>query len=264
MIKIHEISDVHLEFGAYRNKFPNVSVLCLDGDITLAKLLAKKSNDAHARSFKKKAAEFFESTQNISHVLYVFGNHEHYHGDLLQSREWVQEFLDEYGFNHVHILENDEYKVQDVVFLGCTLWTDMNSGDLNTLISLRHMMNDFKTIHRGEFLFTPEDAWEIHKESKAWLEKKIEEHKDEKVVVITHHAPCKLSTHPRHKEDVICNGGYSSDLTRLMAPNVKLWFHGHTHDCFDYMIDQTRVKSNPRGYDGHENTGYDPNLVIEI
>jgi len=263
-MKLHLSSDVHLEFGEYREEFPEVDVLCLNGDITLAKLLGKNANDPTARSFKKQAKKFFEKTLHIPHVLYIFGNHEHYHGDIQQSRKWVQEFLDENGFNHVHILENEVYFVDDVVFLGCTLWTDFNSGDPITLHSIRNMMNDYRIIHNGEYLYTPEDAYEFHKNSKKFLQDHISMDSNEKIVVLTHMAPCKLSTHPRHKTDVIANGGYSSDLTRLMEPNVKIWFHGHTHDCFDYMIDQTRVKSNPRGYDGHEHTGYDPKLIIEV
>ena len=27
-----------------------------------------------------------------------------------------------------------------------------------------------------------------------------------------------------------------------------MWFHGHTHDTYDYMIDQTRILCNPKGY----------------
>ena len=38
-----------------------------------------------------------------------------------------------------------------------------------------------------------------------------------------------------------------------MAPHVrerqpKLWIHGHSHDCCDYMLAKTRVVANPLGY----------------
>jgi hypothetical protein len=57
-----------------------------------------------------------------------------------------------------------------------------------------------------------------------------------------------------YAHDTIMNGGYSSDLDEFIEerPHIKLWTHGHTHHVFDYMIGETRVVCNPRGYVGHE------------
>ena len=44
-------------------------------------------------------------------------------------------------------------------------------------------------------------------------------------------------------------------MTNLIMDNdkkIKYWIHGHTHDACDYMIGDTRVLCNPRGYIGHE------------
>jgi hypothetical protein len=51
------------------------------------------------------------------------------------------------------------------------------------------------------------------------------------------------------------NGGYSSDLSQFILdnPQIKLWTHGHTHETFDYVIGETRIFCNPRGYIGYEN-----------
>jgi hypothetical protein len=77
---------------------------------------------------------------------------------------------------------------------------------------------------------------------------------DEKFVVVGHHAPSKQSTHPKYQNDQLMNGGYSSDLSEFILdhPQIKLWTHGHTHDPFDYMIGETRIVCNPRGYGGHD------------
>jgi hypothetical protein len=50
------------------------------------------------------------------------------------------------------------------------------------------------------------------------------------------------------------NGGYSSDMDEFIAdhPQIRLWTHGHTHHVFDYVVGETRVVCNPRGYAGHE------------
>jgi hypothetical protein len=35
-------------------------------------------------------------------------------------------------------------------------------------------------------------------------------------------------------------------------PQIKLWTHGHTHHPFDYIVGETRVICNPRGYINYE------------
>jgi Icc-related predicted phosphoesterase len=90
---------------------------------------------------------------------------------------------------------------------------------------------------------------------------------DRKVVVVGHHAPSKLSTHPRYKDEDIMNGAYSSDLSEYILdhPQIKLWTHGHTHEDFDYLIGSTRIVCNPRGYIKYESRADEFNLkFVEI
>ena len=37
-----------------------------------------------------------------------------------------------------------------------------------------------------------------------------------------------------------------------MPKPPKLWIHGHMHNRSDYMIGDTRIVCNPRGYAGHD------------
>ena len=66
--------------------------------------------------------------------------------------------------------------------------------------------------------------------------------------------PSKRSIHAQYLDNTYMNGGYVSDLDDFIhdRPQIKLWTHGHTHHPFDYMINQTRVVCNPRGYKGHD------------
>jgi len=61
------------------------------------------------------------------------------------------------------------------------------------------------------------------------------------------------------------NYAFCSDLDDIMVmhDNIKLWVHGHVHNCFDYQINQTRVVCNPLGYPGEQNY-FDPELIIEV
>jgi hypothetical protein len=84
-------------------------------------------------------------------------------------------------------------------------------------------------------------------------------------VVMTHHAPSRRSIAGRYASDDL-SPAFASDLEVLVAASrAALWQHGHVHDCFDYMLGKTRVRTNPRGYYGYElNPEFDPNLVIDI
>ena len=53
--------------------------------------------------------------------------------------------------------------------------------------------------------------------------------------------------------------------TIMDNPNIKLWIHGHVHNNFDYMIGDTRVICNPRGYEMYqENFEFKPDLEVDI
>jgi hypothetical protein len=151
--------------------------------------------------------------------------------------------------------------IDNVVFFGGTLWTDMNSEDPVTMQQIRFMMNDYQSVknttkREGFYTkkFLPEDSVWDHKKFLEELKKVLAVYPTQKTVVVGHHAPSKASTHPRYKHEHIMNGAYSTNLDEFILdnPNIKLWTHGHTHEDFDYRIGSTRIICNPRGYDGQE------------
>ena len=117
-----------------------------------------------------------------------------------------------------------------------------------------HMVEDGFEFKTRVARFSPSDAVVDHKNMVDYIRTVIEGKFDQKFVVCGHHAPTKLSTHPRYKDEFIMNGGYSSDLSEFIMdhPQIKLWTHGHTHEEFDYMMGSTRVLCNPRGYIHYE------------
>jgi hypothetical protein len=241
-------------------------VLILSGDICVAKDLPhsdSKKGDISRKFFRMCALRF-------PHVLYVMGNHEHYHGDFATSGKIIKEELAQYA--NVHLLDRETKVIDDVTFIGGTLWTDMNKGDGITLMHMKDMMNDFRCVknssrkrhyrdtlgnpHSQASNFTPDDAVEDHKKMLEYVKTMIEGKHDQKFVVVGHHAPSKASTHPRYVNETIMNGGYSSDLSEFILdhPQIKLWTHGHTHENFDYLIGSTRIVCNPRGYINYEDS----------
>ena len=271
-MKIAVCSDIHLEFGTISlENTEGANVLILGGDICVAKDLNKRDEYAIMDRFGRSEAchQFFqECCARFPHVIYIVGNHEHYHGDF---RNTIKHLRDNLGYLvNLHILDKQMVQLGGVSFIGGTLWTDMNKEDPITLLHMTGMMNDFRCImnsnrvvnfkdHEGKFAtrtakFSPDDTVVDHKEMLEYIRIMIEGKFEQKFVVVGHHAPSKASTHPRYADEVIMNGGYSSDLSEFIMdhPQIKLWTHGHTHEDFDYMIGSTRIVCNPRGYDVYE------------
>mgnify|MGYP001290730284 CR=1 FL=1 len=290
-MKIAVCSDVHLEFGPLTLENPGgVDVLILSGDILVERDLDPWNEQQVESGFDRKRSTMYhtffqECSAAFPHVIYVAGNHEHYHGDFKYT---LTELKNKFKYlENVHVLDKEVFKYKDVTFVGGTLWTDMNNQDEYTLYHMKNMMNDFRCvknslrevkfkINEGESVrfgsrpstFCPEDAVEEHKKMLDYLKVVLVGAKDdEKFVVVGHHAPSRLSTHPRYQHDGIMNGGYSSSLDDFIVdhPKIKLWTHGHTHEDFDYMIGETRVVCNPRGYIGHEQrASYFELKVVEV
>jgi predicted phosphodiesterase len=273
-MKIAIASDIHLEFGDLDIvNDSRADVLILSGDICVAADLdqrdQRQTETGFARYRSERFHEFFERcATNFPHVIYIMGNHEYYHSNFATALDEIRRKLAH--LSNLYILEREVKVIDGVTFVGGTLWTDMNNQDPLTLYHMRTMMNDFRVITNtttpvhfktpeGEFKtrvgkFTPEDTVAEHVKMKQYIQTVVQGNHDTRYVVVGHHAPSRLSTHAKYANDTIMNGAYSSELDEFIEdhPQIKLWTHGHTHHPFDYMIGQTRVVCNPRGYIGHE------------
>ena len=282
-MKIKLVSDLHLEFSDINiQNDQNYDVLILSGDImvaqdlhdfpeqnvrTAAMLEMLSSRQVKAQRFR----DFFKRCSfQFPHVIYIMGNHEFYHGKFYAAIDYMREECAK--FPNVYMLEQDTKIIDDVVFVGGTLWTDMNKRDPLTMHAIEGMMNDFRIVRNDKRNYAPMSALDVavrHDKTLAYIKLIVQEHKDKKCVVVGHHSPSFQSAHEMYKHEHLMNGGYHSELSEFILdhPQIVLWTHGHTHHPFDYKIGETRVVCNPRGYenDGYsEETGWNPNIVIEV
>jgi DNA repair exonuclease SbcCD nuclease subunit len=267
-MKIGICSDLHLEFEDIDLKNTGgAEVLILSGDIMLAEDLHNHPPTVISpyESYtelgtRQKAAQRFRAflsrvSNEFPHVVYIAGNHEFYHGRWKESINHLRAACAVYP--NVYFLENDIKVINEVSFIGATLWTDCNKGDPLTLHALADMMNDYRVIRNDEHGYSklrPAHTVYRHQQTLSYLKQVLVDLKDQKVVFVGHHAPSAMSTHDRYKHNVhsIMNGGYHSELSEFILdhPQITLWTHGHMHDPFDYNIGTTRVVCNPRGYKG--------------
>ncbi|MBC8318821.1 MAG: metallophosphoesterase [Desulfobulbaceae bacterium] len=244
-MKLHVLSDLHLEFGG-PFVVPDVDrdVLVLGGDIGVG----------------PGALEFIQDQAKKSPVILVLGNHEYYKHDF----GYIRHYWGDTGIDGLHLLDNCSTLIDGIRFLGTTLWTDFAGGNGPVMRFARERMYDFLVIEKNGKPFSPVDALMEHERSKKWLVRELTE-SAEPVMVITHHAPSYNSINGKFRGNRL-NPAFASHLDEIIREyQPRLWIHGHMHDSFDYMIGETRIVCNPRGYAGYQlNERFKIDLVIEV
>jgi Icc-related predicted phosphoesterase len=262
------MSDIHLEFEDYYKDgniiFPNTyfsvpehegdssSILILAGDVGL---IRKKYTYMH----------FLENVgKRFLRVIYVPGNHEYYRGvhglDMKELKENLSDI-------NVSVLDNDSVRIGNQLIVGATMWTDFDRGNPLIMMKATGYMSDYSLINHvnenGSILnITPEYILSEHKKTIEYLHQTLANSNG--AIVVTHHLPSFRSVCVRKWGYHFSNHLYYSDLDEMiMNYKPKAWFHGHTHDSCNYVIGETNVLCNPRGYKGHDlNLDFDPNAFV--
>jgi predicted phosphodiesterase len=253
-MKLHVLSDLHMEIAPYKLQVFDVDVIILAGDI------------AEGTNGIEWAASLLDATD--AHIIYIAGNHEFYHAELNDIRQKISALCK--GRNRLHYLENDEVIINHVRFLGATLWTDFNltqPEDQETTLRMSELsLTDFRLIQYNQSRFKVKDAINMHLDSIKFIEAKLDEEFAGKTVIISHHAPALQSVAPKYKDSFL-KTYFASDLSHLLDQS-DIWIHGHTHVRSDYRIGKTRIICNPRGRPNDkeqaENIQFNPALIVEI
>lgn len=271
-MKIQLASDLHLEF--LQESWPGERIIDPVADVDVLVL----AGDIAAGSDGIRSFSDWPSPDARVPIIYIAGNHEFYGHPLEPQRERMKAAAAQ---RDVHFLENEAVVIGEVRFLGATLWTDYTLRPDRTqaqqMEAVERGLNDHRLIRTGRKLFTAKDALERHMKSRAWLVSELVKPWKGKTVVVTHHGPHPLSTHPRYADNPL-NGGFVSDLSKILLSNSApdLWLHGHVHDGFDYTVGRTRVVANPAGYVRNrraarsrpefefENPVFNPTMVLEV
>ena len=146
-MKIAVCSDLHLEFGDldFTND-SNADVLILGGDIFIAKELARMEDSEETSKLvptqeRFRAERYYNFVERCSerfpHVILIAGNHEHYHGDFTESLPLMKKTFA--GMSNVHVLDKESVTLDGTIFVGGTLWTDMNKEDPMTLHAIKEI-----------------------------------------------------------------------------------------------------------------------------
>ena len=251
-MRLHVLSDLHLEHSPFTVPEVDADVLVLAGDIAPG----TAGIDWMRRQLDRRP------------IVYVAGNHEFYGHDLPGLLDRLR---DAAIGTQIHVLENDALVIDGVRFLGCSLWSDFDyAGPENRAASMRvceRLVNDYKQIRASEpdRPLTAQDTLDLHVASRAWLATSLTSRHDGPTVVVTHHAPLIRRREQSNAVLDAIGGAFASDLSELMdGEAVDLWIFGHIHRTVDTEVNGTRALSNQRGYPHEPVSGFDPTLVVEV
>lgn len=249
-MKVVLLSDLHSDVRDGRPVKINESgdVLILAGDI----------GDPFAKTYR---IQLQQTIGKFKTVIVIAGNHEYWNlnvktkrtlNDTIERIKYVCSQLTNDSTRFV-TLEKDTLEINNVVFLGCTLWTNVDSDDAQ-------QMNDMKRI----------DDWSIdkchleHQKSVEWLSNQLTKHPSKTIVVITHHLPSFDLLYQSERPTAIkqLRTAYASDLNNLVE-KANFWFCGHQHVFRDILIGQCRCIINPIGTRA-EVTNHKRNFYLSI
>jgi len=252
MMKIAVFSDIHNEFEYWFPGKVEADVVVLAGDIHI---------NCKSIGFAKKFSQ---------PVIFIAGNHEYYGSEFHKTNEMMKE--DSKNTN-IHFLLNGSVKIADTLFIGGTLWTDfmLLGKELRDkcIFEAAVKMNDF---HKIKFFdgnkyrkLKPSDTIKMHEETLKFFKDEIIQSDAEKIVVVSHHAPSSLSEQDEFKGGYLSSAFNSNLDDFIKSSTIDLWIHGHTHHNVDYMLGNTRVITNQRGYAGYDLCkNFNEELIIDI
>ena len=248
-MRIHVLSDLHLEFGPIELPKVDADLIILAGDV-------------HT---KLNGIRWIRDNIPETPVIYLAGNHEYYGEKLPRLLDKIRE---EATGTNIHLLENESFEFGGFRFFGATLWTDMElHGDHHVgCLEAQLKMNDYKRIRRFPDYrkLRPVDTRAMHHASVRHIETFLNSGDSRRSVVVTHHAPTILSL-PEHRRTEIISCAYASRLESFIEDHEPLlWIHGHIHHSQDYRLARTRILSNPRAYIDDPNPNFNPSLIVDL
>jgi 3',5'-cyclic AMP phosphodiesterase CpdA len=257
-MRVHYMSDLHLEAQSFAAPMPEGDVLILAGDLCHASCFTAEAGDGYNIKQRDRALCMIDAAQkNFAHVLLIAGNHEHYGSVFDETVPKLRRALP-----GVTVLDNEAVDIGDVRFFGTTLWSDYHGRSAAGMDAVRKRCGEFFFVKKRvrdqagqETLrkFRPEDALAAFDVALERLRDDLASAKGKPTVVVTHHAPSLKGLNPYHAGGDL-DGAYASDLDAMIATleNVPVWIHGHTHIRRLYKISRTEMRTDARGFDGRD------------
>lgn len=276
-MKIRYASDLHVDLNTeYFNVKEEDIINKLNlKDIDLLVLAGDTAEYPVNLKFCKKILDIYPNLK----IIEIGGNHLYYSCSSLcmpmnETDDLCRAFNKEN--NRYYYLNNDSIIIDDIKFIGSTMWTKLGER-FGRVVKIVRSLNDFRYILNDNLdTIKPQDIVEQFEKSIKFILKEVNNYKG-KSIVITHHAPF-LDYNTDYYDDISHAFGINLEeeyLHKLKRLPVK-WIYGHTHINKDTTLN-TKLGSiecvcNQFGYKGESEHGsqftawktYNKNKKIEI
>lgn len=177
-------------------------------------------------------------------VVYVLGNHEFYGKEYFALKQAIGARLKNTG---VHLLDCGCFEKDGVSILGATLWMDYRldghiPGDLAIAYAARqlagHRMIHYKPADTC-LRFQPLYGLALHYSERHWLNARLRQPYPGKTVVVSHHAPHPVCSHPNFPNSVLARPSVRTWKT-CWRPMLSIYgCTGHAHANLDRLVQGT-------------------------
>ncbi len=241
-MKLAILSDLHLDHdkhadAAFLRDFRNED----EADLVIL------AGDVYSTTHRAGLTELFAlMRREYENVIFVPGNHDVWLNTPEGARATFEAAAG--GDPNIHLFVEPGYKeIAGQRFLGGTMWYPKPSKR-----KLQRFIDMDQTHAPSSWFF---DQYQRFR-SKLEMVKPTD-------IVITHHLPHPMST-PLQFRGSKADHFFMTNLTGpILDLKPKLWVHGHTHDACDYVVGETRIVCNPRGYpfEWRVRAPYKPKLI---
>lgn len=200
-------------------------------------------------------------------VVVVAGNHDYYRSSIVEGGREARARAK--AFPDVYFLDRGIAFVGGYRFVGATLWggTGLAVSPRTALYFAQREAEDYRKIKmskRPSRAFSREQLGALIRNDMDFLKRALSETETVPTVVVTHHAPSRLSILPELLAESRCAADPGEFASEMVGHAPLVWVHGNLHNRSDYRIEATRVVCNPRGCPARPASDFDPRLVIEL
>lgn len=284
-MNIHFISDIHIDFWV-KEKNPQKQIK-MDSQIdTLIKYMYMEDTadvlviPGDLGHYYTQDTRFLSKCKEIyKHIILVRGNHDmylvgksnkdRYELDSFKRVEHLKDWCK--SQDGIHYLDGDIVEIEGVKFGGVGMSWDTSYAskiargynEMDILSKFKKVMNDAKLITKGKRnsyygSYHEFDPYSYFKEEYAKLQ--LMRDYDDIDVMVSHYGPVVPENMPIQYRNITSTFYYFDGLKDIQRISPKYWLFGHTHDRYDFMVEDTRLMCNPLGYPG-EMSG---NFIQEI
>lgn len=252
MIKIQIFSDTHC-FGTYMPTITDADILVCVGDVD-----AGLNFETWIKSIIKKHKKPF---------IFVPGNHDFFLDKSIE--EWIN-YYKSIQIDNFYILQNNSIQIKGYHFFGSTFWTNYHNNPNMEVAANTSGIKDFSYIYKNnkQNLSTTEIKF-LNSEAVFLLEKFLKTVNMEKTIILTHFPPATFCT-DKYQPKSLLDGHFCSnyDSKLFYEWKVKAWIYGHTHDFYQFNVDNTELICNPIGgfnkQNRHRNIDFKESFILTL